>query len=299
MKIAFVFSGQGAQKPGMGAQLYRSSPAAKAVFDMADRVSPGLKSLCFEGDAEQLKLTQNTQPCLFCTDLAAAAALSENGVTPSFVAGFSLGEIPALAFSKALSYEQAFDLVCKRGQFMAECARENPGVMIAALRLDTDIVEQICQTVGAYPVNYNCPGQTVIACAAELEQPLLDAIKQAGGRGIKLAVTGAFHSRFMENAAAQMLDYLQNITLSQPKTPVISNLTGQPYTNDITLISNQIKSPVQWQKSVEYMANAGVDTFIEVGAGKTLCGLIAKILPEATVLNVEDNASLEQALAAL
>ena len=167
-KIAFVFSGQGAQYSGMGKALYASSPAAKAVFDMADSLRPGTARQCFEGSMEELTQTVNTQPCVFAVDLAAARALAERGVQPDCVAGFSLGEIAALAFAGVLSDEEAFRLVCKRGELMDKAARENPGAMVAVLKLTSAQTEELCQRFEkTYPVNYNSPAQTVVATTTE------------------------------------------------------------------------------------------------------------------------------------
>ena len=201
-KIAFIFSGQGAQYSGMGKELYDFSPAAKAVYDMADNVREGTSRQCFEGTTEELCKTVNTQPCVFTADLAAAYALVEKGIKPDCVAGFSLGEIAALAFSKMLSDEEAFKLVCKRGELMDKAATENPGAMAAVMKITPQQVEEICSKFDkTYPVNYNSPAQTVVATTSENADKFCEAVKEAGGRAKLLAVSGAFHSPFMAKAA--------------------------------------------------------------------------------------------------
>ena len=167
-KIAFVFSGQGAQAPGMGKELYDCSPAAKAVFDLADSIRPGTSQQCFEGTQEELNVTINTQPCLFACDLAAAKAAQERGIQPDCAAGFSLGEAAAVAFSGMLTEAEAFSMVCKRAELMNEAAQKNPGAMAAVMKLSPQQVETLCGPIeNAWPVNYNSPKQTVVAASAD------------------------------------------------------------------------------------------------------------------------------------
>lgn len=288
-KIAFVFSGQGAQYSGMGKAMAEASPAAKAVFDMADSVRSGTSRQCFEGSAKELCQTVNTQPCVFAADLAAAYALTERGITPDSVAGFSLGEIAALAFSGMLSDEEAFRLVCKRGELMDKAARENPGVMAAVMKLTAAQVEEICRRFeSTYPVNYNSPAQTVVATAGENAEAFCQAVKEAGGKAKLLAVSGAFHSPFMAQAANGLADYMKDITFSEPRTMIYSDVTAKPYEGDYkALVKAQVESPVRWQSIVENMIADGTDTFIEVGVGKTLTGLIKRISPEVRAFKAE------------
>ena len=226
-KIAFVFSGQGAQYSGMGKALYASSPAAKAVFDMADSIRPGTSKQCFEGSMEELTQTVNTQPCVFAVDLAAARALAERGIQPDCVAGFSLGEIAALAFAGVLSDEEAFRLVCKRGELMDKAARENPGAMVAVLKLTSAQTEELCQRFEkTYPVNYNSPAQTVVATTTENADAFCLAVKAAGGIAKVLPVSGAFHSPFMADAAAGLAEYMQSVTFNKPKITIYSDYTA-------------------------------------------------------------------------
>lgn len=288
-KIAFVFSGQGAQYSGMGKELYDASPAAKAVYDMADSVREGTSKQCFEGTTEELCKTVNTQPCVFTADLAAAYALVEKGITPDCVAGFSLGEISALAFSKMLSDEEAFRLVCKRGELMDKAATENPGAMVAVMKISPEQVEEVCsQFDKTYPVNYNSPAQTVVATTSETVDAFCEAVKNAGGRAKLLAVSGAFHSPFMADAAEGLGEYMKNIDFAEPQVQIYSDYTAKPYEGDYkALVKAQVENPVKWQTIVENMIADGVDTFIEVGVGKTLTGLIKRINPDVKAVKVE------------
>lgn len=294
-KTVFVFSGQGSQYPGMGKSLYDSSLAARAVFDMAERVRSGTISQCFEGTKEELALTINTQPCVFAADLAAAAAVAEKGIRPDYVAGFSLGEIAAIAFSGMLSYEEAFKLVCKRAEYMDEAASSDKGAMAAVLKLTPERVEEICEDFNrAYPVNYNSPAQTVVAAAEDEIEALCDRVKEEKGRAVRLAVSGAFHSPFMAGAAKKLAEYLEDIEISRPEIPVYSNYTAQPYDGDFkALISAQVQNPVRWQTTVENLVAEGADRFIEVGVGKTLTGLIKKINAGVMAVNIENKEGLD------
>ncbi len=294
-KIAFVFSGQGAQAPGMGKELYECSAAAKAVFDLCDGIRPGTSQQCFNGTKEELTVTANTQPDMFAVEVAAAKALVEAGIIPDALAGFSLGEISALAFSGAVSLEDGFRLVCQRGQLMQDASNAVDSAMVAVVKLSPEKVEELAgQFDQVYPVNYNSPAQTVCAGLSAGMEGFKAAVKEAGGRALPLKVSGAFHSPFMATAAEGLKQVLAPMEFGAPSCPLYSNVTAMPYEQGQfqDLLSRQVVSPVRWQTIVENMIAAGVDTFIEVGPGKTLTGLIGKINPDVKTLNVEDAESL-------
>lgn len=278
-KIAFVFAGQGAQFPGMGQELAQCSPAAAKIFAELDALRPGTSQQCFAGTEEELKETKNTQPCMFAVELASAAALAEGGVRADMTAGFSLGEIAALTYSGAVDLATGFHLVCRRGELMQEAAEAQPTAMAAVLKLSNEDVEKVCaQFDQVYPVNYNCPGQVSVACAKEQLAPFSAAVKAAGGRALPLKVRGGFHSPFMASAAEGFAQVLADCQVEEPKIPLYSNRTGAVYSgNAKELLAQQIASPVHWEAIVRDMIAAGVDTFIELGPGSTLCGLIQKI----------------------
>lgn len=296
-KVAFVFAGQGAQYPGMGRELYEHSAAARAAFDRAEAIRPGTLEMCFHGSADALAQTVNTQPCLFAMDYACAEAAVEAGVAPSFCAGFSLGEVVAAGFAGVMDFEQAFRFVVRRGERMQECAGRVSGAMGAVLRLSPEAVEAICREFpdAAYPVNYNCPGQTVVACRAEIYDALAARVIAEKGRMLRLNVSGAFHTPWMGAASADLAEYLSGQRLNVPRIPLYANATAQPYAVDgAQLLSRQVSNPVRWQESVDNMAAAGAEVFVELGAGKTLSGLIRKTIPGARVYNVEKPEDLEK-----
>ncbi len=289
-KIAFVFSGQGAQKVGMGKSLYDSSDVARSLFDAAEVVRPGTLDLCFNGSDADLMQTKNTQPCLYLCDLAAALTLDSLGVRAARVAGFSLGELPALAYSGAYGHIDGFKLAVGRGLAMQSAAEENPASMAAVLKLSDDAVVEICERVGdAWAVNFNCPGQVAVAYLADKGAELASAVKDAGGKLLPLKVSGGFHSPLMESSANEFAKLLAEVDVAQPKIPTYSDVTAELYGAEVRdLLKMQIHSPVRWTNIIRDMAASGVDTFIECGVGKTLCGLIAKTLTDAKVYAVSD-----------
>ncbi len=299
-KLAFVFPGQGAQKAGMGKSLYEADPAARAVFDSLEAVRPGTLALCFEGPEDALSETKNTQPCLYAVELAATHALMARGVRPDACAGFSLGEVSALAASGAVDLIEGFRLVSLRGELMQAEAGKTEGAMAAVLKLSAEDVEKIAAAHGVYPVNYNCPGQITVSGEKAKMPDFLAAVKAAGGRAVPLKVKGAFHSPYMAQAAAQFREALEKVAFRKPKGLLYANKTGLPYGWAFAeALADQIKSPVRWQAEVEHMIETGFDTFLEVGPGTTLSGLIGKINPGVRVLGVEDAESLKKAVDAL
>ncbi len=300
-KKAFLFSGQGAQYGGMGKSLFEASPAAKRVFEIADIIRPGTSKQCFEGTTEELSVTKNTQPCLYCVDLASAKALEEAGIRADYAAGFSLGEVAALTFGGVFSPEDGFSFVCKRGEAMQQAAEQDPGAMTAVLKLSNETVESLCgEFQNMWPVNYNCPGQLTVAGKKEELGDFCRRVTEAGGRAVPLAVSGGFHSPLMGPAAETLREVLRGISMKAPRLPVYANFTAKPYEGDFAqTLLNQVKSPVRWQETVEALVKEGVDTFIECGAGKTLCGLVKKTNKNVRVLRVEDAKTLEETVNAL
>ncbi|MBR2832538.1 MAG: ACP S-malonyltransferase [Oscillospiraceae bacterium] len=298
-KIAFVFSGQGAQCPGMGRELYETYPTARRVFDALDGIRPGTSEQCFSGTEEELKETKNTQPCLFAVELAAAETLREAGLCGDMAAGFSLGEIAALTYAGAVSLEQGFRLVCRRGELMQRDAEARETAMAAVLKLPNEKVEELCAGFReVYPVNYNCPGQVSVSGAKEEMADFMAAVKTAGGRALPIKVKGGFHSPFMRAAAEDFGRFLEGQELREPALPLYSNRTGGVYGGDMArLLSEQICSPVRWETIVRAMAAEGADTFVELGPGKTLCGLVNKTLENVRAFAVSDRAGTEAVLA--
>lgn len=300
-KIAFVFAGQGAQYPGMGKALAEASAAAADLFRRADAIRPGTSAQCFDGTAEELSETRNTQPCMYTVEMAAYAALAEAGVKADAMAGFSLGELAALAASGAVSFEDGLRLVIRRGELMQEAAEGAESAMAAVVGMDAAALEALCKNYEqVYPVNYNCPGQIAVSGAKAEMDPFKAAVKAAGGRAIPLRVKGGFHSPFMAGAAQGFAADLAGVDFAQPAVPLYSDCTGLPYEGNFAeLLQRQIVSPVRWQSIVEHMAANGIDTFIELGPGSTLTGLINKTLTGVRTLRVEDADTLAEALKAV
>ena len=288
-KIAFVFSGQGDQFPGMGKDLYEKYPVAKKIYDLCDEIRPGTSDQCFNGTEEELKETKNTQPCLYAMELAAASVLMEKGITPDVVAGFSLGVVAATV-SGAFDNETGFRLVCKRGELMQSEAEKLDTSMAAVVKLTPEQVRAVCSKYSdVYPVNFNCPGQiTVSGLSSQMTAFFVD-VKAAGGRAIPLKVKGAFHSPFMKAAAESFAEELKKAEVKERSITLYSNMTAEPYADDVVgLLSSQICSAVQWETIIRNMVSDGVDTFIEIGPGKTLTNMIQKISTDVKAVNITE-----------
>ena len=282
MGIAIVFAGQGSQYSGMGRDLYDNSKAAREIFDLS-----GMADMCFNGTAEELSKTITTQPAMLAMELACAAALTEIGITADYVAGFSLGEIAALTYAGAFNLSDAFTLIRKRAEFMSECTDGNGG-MAAVLKLDNEKVEKLAAQHVVYPVNYNCPGQITVAGLSDRLDEFCKSVTENGGRAVKLAVSGAFHSPYMQSAADKLAEVIPTLEINPLKIPVYANYTAKPYTDDVCrLLCKQVMSPVKWQQTIENMIADGADTFIEVGPGKVLSGLIKRISKDVKIMNVD------------
>ncbi len=300
-KIAFLFSGQGAQHPGMGKDLYENYTEVATLFDAAEALRPGTLSQMFEGDEATLRNTANTQPCLYLADLAAALAVKSAGIVPDMVAGFSLGEIPALAFAGAYTAEDGFRIACARGTHMADAAAAAPAGMVAVVKLPNETVEELASHYTAvYPVNYNCTGQLVVAGSSEELPKFSEEVKAAGGRALPLKVGGGFHSPFMTPAAAKFEKALKEFTITTPSLPIYANLTADLYGENVKeTMCAQINHPVLWERIILSMAEQGVTTFIETGVGSTLQKLVEKIVPDAKAYAVETKEQLEKVVAEL
>ena len=288
-KIAFVFAGQGAQAPGMGKAFYETSEAAADVFRAADEVRPGTSVQCFEGTEEELQETKNTQPCLYTVEMAIAAAVAEKGIKADMTAGFSLGELSALTYAGVMDLETGLNAVRNRAELMQQAALDHDTSMAAVIKLTNEKIEELCAGFEhVYPVNFNCPGQTSVSGDAQEMLAFAEKVKEAGGRAKVLKVNGAFHSPYMSKAAEGFREVLSVLpAFHEPSVTVYSNYTGLPYTTDvIQTLTSQIDNPVKWEMIVRHMIADGEDTFVELGPGKTLTGLIKRIDPDVRLFNV-------------
>ena len=305
--VGLVFPGQGSQSVGMGRALVEAHPGIKSLYEEASSVlGYDIAALCFEGPAERLNLTEYTQPALLVSSMAALHAFKPLGISPIAVAGHSLGEYSALVAAEGMTYREAVGIVQKRGRYMAEAVPPGTGLVAALLGLAADVVEEVCREASSVGVvaaaNFNSPGQIVIAGEKAAVERAIELAKAKGcKKAIPLPVSVPVHTPLMQKAADRLAGELAAITWSDLKMPLVNNAEARAITKagDIQAsLVRQLPSPVLWEDTVRAMAAIGVMTFIEVGPGTVLSGLIKRILPEAVVLNVNDPKSLEATRAA-
>lgn len=291
-KIAFLFSGQGAQVPGMMKDIVDESGAAKEVFDTADTVlGRSVSELTFNGTQEDLNLTHNTQPCMLTAEIAAFKALIEKGIKPDVVAGFSLGEYAALVAAGVLSVEDALKIIQIRADAMQEAVPVGQGAMAAVTKQDAETVRALCDEAEGYviPVNYNCPGQIVVSGENDAVDRLIEIAKSRKIRTVKLAVSAPFHCALMAPASEKLAEAFKTVAFSKPHLPCYSNVDAKPYAEDADVAGQlcaQAKSPVLWEQTLRNMAEDGVDVFVEVGPGTTLSKFVSKTLGEVKIFSV-------------
>jgi [acyl-carrier-protein] S-malonyltransferase len=300
-KVAFVFPGQASQYPGMGRELAEKYPAARAVFDEADRaLGFSISKMCFEGSEEDLKLTANTQPAILTCSVAVLRVLAEKGLTPDFVAGHSLGEYSALVAAGALKFSDAVQLVRKRGMYMQEAVPAGVGAMAAIMGLSPAVVADACKRAAEGEVcsaaNLNSPEQTVISGHAAAVKRAVEIASQLGAkRAVILAVSAPFHSALMMPAQVKLENDLKHSAFGPLRVPLVTNVDADTIeTGDEAreALIRQVTMPVRWQESVRLLIDEGVTTFVEAGPGRVLTGLLRQIERSVSILNVEDEKSL-------
>ena len=291
-KIAFMFPGQGAQYVGMGKDFYETIPVSRQMYELASKASGlDVEALCFN-ENEQIHITEYTQIAMLATEVAMLKAVEEKGLKPDVTAGLSLGEYGALVASGVMGPEDVFRVVRMRGIYMQE-AVPHGGAMVAVLGLDTAVIEKICEeTPGMVSVaNYNCPGQIVITGEEDARNRAVEKLTEAGAkRCVTLKVSGPFHSPLLAGAGEKLAKELEQVTIGEIQVPYIANVTADYVTDKETvkgLLEKQVSSSVRWQQTIERMIADGVDTFVEIGPGKTLSGFMRKINREMKVYNVE------------
>ena len=308
MVTAFVFPGQGSQSPGMGKELAENYAAARQVFEEADEaLGFAISRLCFDGPAEDLQLTENTQPAILTVSVAAYRAMREAGIgPPAFVAGHSLGEYSALVAAGALSLPDAVRTVRARGRYMQEAVPVGTGAMAAVIGGELGDIERICTAARNDQVcsiaNFNSPNQAVIAGNTEAVNRAVELLSGVAKRVIKLKVSAPFHCALMKPAQDKLALDLESLKFSEPETPVVTNVDARATTASDELrdaLVRQVSAPVRWVESMQLLIEQGAGTFIEVGPGKVLSGLMRQISRDVKMLNVEDAASLETTRAAL